>query len=96
MRVYENSEVLDVQSSENGVTLNTSYGYKVKGKIVIVATGYDTHLFSKRVFGTKTTTFNIATRPINDLEDVYKGVIVRDNEDPYNYSKKPRPVTFQS
>ena len=85
LRVYENTEVLDVQYCENGVTLETIYGHKVKGKIVIVATGYDTHLFSKRVFGTTNTTFNIATRPINHLEEIYKNVIVRDNEDPYNY-----------
>ncbi len=50
-----------------------------------MATGYNTELFTKRAFGIKTTTFNVATKPINNIEDIYKGVIVRDNEDPYNY-----------
>jgi glycine/D-amino acid oxidase-like deaminating enzyme len=85
LRVYENTEVVDVKYNENGVTVETIYGHKVKGKIVIVATGYNTELFTKRTFGTKTTTFNIATRSINNIEDIYKGVVVRDNEDPYNY-----------
>ncbi|MBE6067047.1 MAG: FAD-binding oxidoreductase [Clostridium lundense] len=85
LRVYENTEALDVQYSENGVTVENVYGHKVKGKIVIVATGYNTDLFTKRSFGIKTTTFNVATRPINNMEDIYKGVVIRDNEDPYNY-----------
>lgn len=85
LRVYENTEVLDVQYSENDVTVETVYDYKVKGKIIIVATGYNTGIFTKRVFGTKTTTFNLATKPIDNIENIYKDVIIRDNKDPYNY-----------
>ncbi len=85
LRVYENTEVIDVDYSEDRPTVETVYGYKVKGKIVIVATGYNTALFTKRAFGTKTTTFNVATKPISDMQDIYNGVIIRDNEDTYNY-----------
>lgn len=85
LRVYENTEVVAAQYSENWVTVETVYGHKVKGKIIIVATGYNTALFTKRNFGIKTTTFNVATRPINNLEQIYKDVIIRDNKEPYNY-----------
>jgi len=85
LRVYENTEAVDIKYNENDVTVETVYGHKVKGKIVIVATGYNTELFTRRAFGIKTTTFNVATRPINNIKDIYKGVVVRDNEDPYNY-----------
>ncbi|WP_073337595.1 NAD(P)/FAD-dependent oxidoreductase [Clostridium grantii] len=85
LKVYENSEVIRVDYSEKGVTVETVYGHKVKGKIIIVATGYNTELFTKRNFGIKTTTFNIATKPINNIKEIYKSVVVRDNEDPYNY-----------
>lgn len=85
LRVYENTEVLDVQYSENDVTVETVYGYKVKGKIIIAATGYNTGMFTKRAFGTKTTTFNLATKPIDNIENIYKNVIIRDNKDPYTY-----------
>ena len=85
LRVYENSEVVDVQYYKDGVTTETVYGYKVRGKIIIVATGYNTSLFTKRAFGIKTTAFNVATKPISNIEDIYKNLIVRDNEDPYNY-----------
>lgn len=85
LRLYENTEAIKVEYSENGVTVETVYGYKVKGKIIIVATGYNTELFTKRAFGIKTTAFNVATKPIENIEDIYKNVVIRDNEDPYNY-----------
>ena len=85
LRVYENSEVVDVKYYKDGVTTETVYGYKVRGKIIIAATGYNTSLFTKRAFGIKTTAFNVATKPISNIEDIYKNLIVRDNEDPYNY-----------
>lgn len=85
IRVYENTEVVKVNYENSGVLVETSYGYKVKGKIVIVATGYNTELFSKRNFGTKTTTFNIATKPISNFSGWHNRVLIRDNTDPYNY-----------
>jgi glycine/D-amino acid oxidase-like deaminating enzyme len=85
LKVYENSEVIGVDYSDEKVTVETVYGHKVKGEIVIVATGYNTELFTKRNFGTKTTTFNMATKPINNIKEIYKNVVVRDNEEPYNY-----------
>lgn len=85
LQVYENTEVIDVTYTEDNAIAYTTYGHKVHGKIIIVATGYNTDLFTKRAFGTKTTTFNIATKPIPNLDDLYNRVIVRDNENPYNY-----------
>ena len=85
LRVYENTEAVNIKYDEDGVTVETVYGYKVKSKIIIVATGYNTELFTKRAFGTKTTTFNIATRPIENIEEIYKNTVIRDNKDPYHY-----------
>ncbi|WP_298844470.1 NAD(P)/FAD-dependent oxidoreductase [Clostridium sp.] len=85
VRVYENTEVTSVNYENKGVLIDTTYGNKVKGKIVIVATGYNTRLFSKRNFGTKTTTFNIATKPVRDFSGWHKRALIRDNNLPYNY-----------
>lgn len=85
LRVYENTEVVKLEYNDNDVIAETIYGYKVKGKIIIVATGYNTTLFTKRNFGVKTTTFNVATKPLNNIEEIYKNTVIRDNEDPYNY-----------
>ena len=85
LKVYENTEVINVTYNESDVVAETVYGHKVRGKIIIVATGYNTKLFTKREFGTKTTAFNLATKPISNLEEIYKNIICRDTEVPYNY-----------
>ncbi len=85
LSVYENTEVIGAEYNEDYVVAKTIYGHNVKGKIIIVATGYNTTMFTKRDFGTKTTTFNIATKPISNLEEKYKNIVVRDNNDPYGY-----------
>lgn len=85
LRVYENTAVEKVFYTEDGVEVITSYDYRIKGKIVIVATGYDTNLFTNRNFGTKTITYNIVTEPISKMEGWTNNVLIRDNEDPYHY-----------
>ncbi|MEF9951109.1 MAG: FAD-dependent oxidoreductase [Clostridium sp.] len=84
-RIYENTQVVDIEYLDNSVIAHTVYGYKVSGKKIIAATGFNTSLFTDRAFGTKTTTFNIATLPIDNLDSLYKGLNIRDNKDPYNY-----------
>lgn len=85
LRIYENTEVIDVKYGQEHANAETIYGHKVKGKILMVATGYNTELFTKRAFGTKTTAFNVATKPIKTLEDIDKNVVIRDNETTYSY-----------
>lgn len=84
-KVFENSEVTKVNYFEEYVEVETCYGHKVKGNIVIVATGYNTKVFTDRNFGTKTTTFNIATKPVSEFNGWKNRVLIRDNNDPYNY-----------
>ncbi|MDO4536168.1 MAG: FAD-dependent oxidoreductase [Clostridium perfringens] len=88
LKVYENTEVVDVKYNKEGVDVLTRYDHKVKGKIVIVATGYNTNLFTDRKFGTTTEAFNIVTKPIDNLEKIYNGTLIRDNNVPYNYIRK--------
>lgn len=85
LKVYENTEVINISYLPEGVEVITNYGYKVKGKKVIIATGYNTEKFTKRNFGVKTVTYNIATKPVNSLEGWHNKVLIRDNNDPYNY-----------
>lgn len=85
LRVYENTEVVKVIYNDDGVEVVTKYDFKVRGKIIIVATGYHTELFSDRNFGTTTTAFNIATNSVKSLDGYYNKVLIRDNKNPYNY-----------
>ena len=84
-KVYENTEVVDLIHHEDYIEVITEFGYKVKAKKVIGATGYNTRLFTKRNFATKTTTFNIVTKPVSNFDGWESKILIRDNEDPYNY-----------
>lgn len=83
--VYENTEVVDLVHNDNYIEVITEFGYKVKAKKVIVATGYNTTLFTNRNFATKTTTFNIVTKPVSNFKGWEDKILIRDNCDPYNY-----------
>lgn len=85
LRVYENTPVIDVKYNEEYVEAITSYNHKVKGKILVLATGYNTELFTDRSFGIKTYTYNIATKPLKDIKGWQNNVLIRDNESRYNY-----------
>ncbi|WP_195988314.1 FAD-dependent oxidoreductase [Clostridium sp. D53t1_180928_C8] len=85
LRVYENTPVIDVRYNKDYVEAITSYNHKVKGKILVLATGFNTKLFTDRNFGVKTYTYNIVTKPLNNIEGWFNNVLIRDNEDTYNY-----------
>lgn len=85
LEVYENTEVMNIKYLENSVEVIASYGYKVKGKKVIIATGYNTQRFTKRNFGSKTVTYNIVTKPVENFDGWPNKVLIRDNCEPYNY-----------
>lgn len=85
LRAYENTEVLSIRNIDEGIEVITNYSNKVKGKIIIVATGYNTRLFTKRDFGTTTTSFNIVTKPVKSFQGWANQILIRDNNKPYNY-----------
>ena len=85
LQVFENTEVMDINYEQDSVEVTTSFGYKVRGKKVIIATGYNTERFTKRNFGVKTVTYNIATKPVENFDGWFNRVLIRDNCEPYNY-----------
>ena len=85
LKVYENTEVIDLKYNNDYIEVITEFGQVVKAKKVIVATGYNTKLFTNRNFATKSTTFNIATKPVENFDGWFNNTLIRDNCDPYNY-----------
>lgn len=85
LKIYENSEVVGINYYNDKVVVNTKYDHNVNAKFAIVATGYNTKQFTDREFATFTTAFNVATKPINNLEQIYKNYVFRDNMDIYHY-----------
>lgn len=85
--IYENTKVDSLNYLQDEIIVTTNYQNKVKCKKVIVATGYDTDLFTDRNFGTKSITYNIVTEKLIDVKK-YNEYIIRDTNSPYNYYRK--------
>ena len=85
LKVYENTEVVKIDHKNDGVEIHTEYNNVVKAKIVIVATGYNTGRFTKKNFGVTTTTYNIVTKPVENIDSWKEGILIRDNKEPYHY-----------
>ncbi len=85
MRIYENSEAVQIHYEEDCVLVETIYGYKIRCKKLIDATGYNTSLFTNRNLATKYTTFNLVTEPAPEIANYMKDIIIRDNGNPYHY-----------
>ena len=81
LKVYENTEVMEIAYGKDEVEIITSFGYKVKAKKVIIATGYNTQRFTKRNFGVKTVTYNIATKSVKSFDGWFNKILIRDNCD---------------
>ena len=84
-KVFENTEAKSVIYEKDYILVETNYSYKIKAKKVIVCTGYNTSLFTKKRFGTKYNTFNICTKPIKELKGYSNGILIRDDNSPYHY-----------
>lgn len=84
-KVYENTEAKVIHYGDEDVEIITQYGYKIKAKKIILATGYATEWITQRQFGKKTTTFNIVTEPVKDFNGWPNQVLIRDNATIYHY-----------
>ncbi len=85
LRIYENTKAVNIVYEKDFVTVETEYGHKIKCKKLIAATGYNTSLFTKQKFATKYTTFNLITKPLENIDKIFDNTVFRDNNDPYHY-----------
>lgn len=85
-KLFENTKAINVDYFDDYVLTTTEFGQTIKSKIIIVCTGFSTKLFTNRKFGTKTSTFSIITKPIENAKTL--GIIVRNNEDIYTYFRQ--------
>ena len=83
-KLYENTEIVKLEYDLNGVIAYTNYGYKIKCKKVICATGYNTTIFSEKDLCEKYCSYTIVTNPIKNFSWL-NNTLLHDNTDPYHY-----------
>ena len=82
-RLYENTRIRALAFFGDSVTAEAEYGYTIKSKAVVLATGYETPLPGTRNFCTKQITYNIAAQPPGNTGSLE--LMARDNKTNYHY-----------
>lgn len=85
LTVFENTEIISINPSDEYVILETKNKFKIKSKKVIISCGYESREYIKEKIATLYRTFTIVTKPIENFYDWYNKCIIRDNKDPYIY-----------
>lgn len=85
LRVFENTDIIDLTSEMMGAVLTTSYENKIRAKKVIVATGYDINNFVQENIVTLNRTYTIVTKPLDNFNGWYNRSLIRDNKNAYTY-----------
>ncbi|TCO74615.1 NAD(P)/FAD-dependent oxidoreductase [Marinisporobacter balticus] len=85
LKVFENTEIIDILPKENHVLLKTNNHFNIQAKKVIIATGYEGRNYIKEKIVHFLRTFTIVTKPVKNFDGWHNQCIIRDNNDPYTY-----------
>lgn len=85
-RLYENTKIKNLAFEGEKIIATAQYGVRITADKVILATGYDKILGTKRNFCKKQLTYNIAVTPSSDMGD--QKILVRDNKKNYHYFRQ--------
>lgn len=83
--IYENTNIENICYDGEFATLNCEYGYSIKAKKVIIATGFTDSLVEGIETGSLYSTFNLVTSKVDNFKGWYNNALIRDNEDKYIY-----------
>ena len=85
LRVYDRCEVCKVEPAESGVVLNTGSGFRIKGRRVVFATGYESHQYLKQSVGALKSTFALISEPFDRFEGWPDRSLIWESARPYFY-----------
>ena len=85
LRVYDRCEVCKVEPAENGVVLNAGSGFRIKGRRVVFATGYESHQYLKQSVGVLKSTFALISEPFDNFEGWPDRSLIWESARPYFY-----------
>lgn len=85
-RLYENTKIKKLSYKGAKIIAAAQYGACITADKVIIASGYDKILGTKRKFCQKQLTYNIAVTPPEDMDDLK--LLVRDNKKNYHYLRQ--------
>lgn len=85
LRVYDRCEVSKVESSGGGVVLHAGSGFRIRGRRVVFATGYESQQYLKQKVGTLKSTFALVTEPFDHFDGWPDRALIWETARPYFY-----------
>ncbi|MCY6372812.1 NAD(P)/FAD-dependent oxidoreductase [Clostridium ganghwense] len=83
--VYENTEITNTYSENDGEVLITRNGFKIRAKKILVAQGFEARKYVEKNVAKFTRSFTLVTKPIKDFNGWYNKCIIRDTNKMYTY-----------
>lgn len=85
LKIFEKTEVKNIDSYSDHVILTTSDNHKIKAKKYILAVGYVGKDYVNMPTVSLSRSFNIVTKPVKDFSGWFNKCIIRDTSNPYTY-----------
>jgi len=83
--VFDNTEVLGIHHLKNGVQLETSTGFKINARKLVIACGYESQQYVPKQVQRLHSTFAIVSEPFELKDFWYKNALIWETRKPYLY-----------
>ncbi len=85
LRLFDNTEVVDIKHHRNGVTVTADTGYKVQAKKLVIACGYESEKYLPKKIEIQKTTYAIVSEVLDAKKFWHKNALIWETADPYIY-----------
>ncbi len=85
LKLFENTEVVNIDNSTSEVVLTTKNKHKIKSKKIVIATGFEAPKYIDDKIVKLLRSFTVVSKPIKEVQGWYNRCIIRDTTNPYFY-----------
>lgn len=85
IRVYDNTEVVEIEHKRNGVVVKTDTGQKVRAKKLVIACGYESQQYLPKKVEIQKSTYAIVSEVMEEKKFWFKNALIWETADPYIY-----------
>lgn len=85
LRVFDNTEVVDIEHKRNGVVVKTDTGHKVQAKKLVIACGYESQKYIPKKVEIQKSTYAIVSEVMDQKKYWFKNALIWETADPYIY-----------
>lgn len=85
LRLFDNTEVVNISHQTKGVTLTTDTGFKVQAKKLIIACGYESQKYLPKKVEIQKSTYAIVSETLDQKSLWHKNSLIWETANPYIY-----------